>query len=130
MLPSFAMSLLVSLFILKKFKFQKKKLLSDQASQNSTEAIQNLNESHVNEIMSYALRKILQGVPEGSTPAIHFRIFYPVTSSTPSISNLLFNSLKSFKSSTTLAKIAFSIVPVCHLQNSATFISISGIRHD
>lgn len=63
-------------------------------------------------------------------PAIHFRVFYQVPVNSRSPASLLINTLKAFKESTKVAKIAFTVIPVCYLQNFATFISISGIRHE
>lgn len=90
-----------------------------------------LNESHLNEIMKYVLGKILQGVSTKSEnlPAIHFRVFYQVTS--PSPANLIINTLQAFKKEAEkTASIAFTVIPSCYLQNFGTFISICGIRHE
>lgn len=82
--------------------------------------------------MKYVLRKIMQDYPSNSEniPAIHFRVFYQVPFNNPSPANLLIRTLKAFKDSTVIAKIAFTVIPVCYLQNFGTFISISGIRHE
>jgi hypothetical protein len=82
--------------------------------------------------MKYVLRKIMQDYPSNgdNIPAIHFRVFYQVPVSSRSPASLLINTLKAFKESTKVAKIAFTVIPVCYLQNFATFISISGIRHE
>lgn len=89
-----------------------------------------LNESHLNEIMKYTLGKILQGYPVKSenVPAIHFRVFYQVMS--PSPASLIINTLQAFKEATKTARIAFTVIPSCYLQNFGTFISICGIRHE
>lgn len=65
-------------------------------------------------------------------PAIHFRVFYQVntTTSNQSPANLLIKTLKTFKDSTKTANIAFTVIPAYSLQNFGTFISISGIRHE
>lgn len=95
---------------------------------------QQLTESHINEVMKYVLGKIMQDYPSNGSeniPAINFRVFYQVTSTNPSPANLLIDTLKAFKESTkTIAKIAFTVIPVSYLQNFGTFISISGIRHE
>jgi hypothetical protein len=92
-----------------------------------------LSESHINEIMKYVLGKILQGYPTNNNdhvPGIHFRVFYQVNTSHKSPADLLIRTLKSFKETTKIANIAFTVIPACYLQNFGTFISICGVRHE
>lgn len=106
--------------------------LTEEVKKRHDELTQELNESHINEVMKYVLSKIMQDYPSngGETiPGIHFRVFYQVTSNS-SPANLLISTLKNFKESTKTAKLAFTVIPVSYLQNFGTFISISGIRHE
>jgi hypothetical protein len=104
--------------------------LTDEVKRRHEQLTNQFNENHMNEAMKYVLGKIMQGYSNSdNTPAIHFRIFYQVTSN-PSPANLIIKSLQSFKESTKTAKIAYNVIPACYLQNFGTFISISGVRHE
>uniref|UniRef100_A0AAG5CXW1 Diphthine--ammonia ligase n=1 Tax=Anopheles atroparvus TaxID=41427 RepID=A0AAG5CXW1_ANOAO len=61
-------------------------------------------------------------------PAVHLRVFYQVDA-VPSVQFLL-DALESFLlSPANVARIAYTVIPACHLQNFSTFISICGLRH-
>uniref|UniRef100_T1DDZ8 Diphthine--ammonia ligase n=1 Tax=Psorophora albipes TaxID=869069 RepID=T1DDZ8_9DIPT len=63
-----------------------------------------------------------------SKPTVHLRFFYQV-SVIGSVQSLL-EAIESFLSSpSNVARIAYTVVPACHLQNFSTFISICGLRH-
>uniref|UniRef100_A0A1Q3EU54 Diphthine--ammonia ligase n=1 Tax=Culex tarsalis TaxID=7177 RepID=A0A1Q3EU54_CULTA len=61
-------------------------------------------------------------------PTVHLRFFYQV-GAIGSVQALL-EAIESFLSSpSNVARIAYTVVPACHLQNFSTFISICGLRH-
>ncbi|XP_052889161.1 uncharacterized protein LOC128297533 isoform X2 [Anopheles moucheti] len=61
-------------------------------------------------------------------PAVHLRVFYQVDA-IPSV-QFLIDAVESFLvSPANVARIAYTIIPACHLQNFSTFISICGLRH-
>lgn len=61
-------------------------------------------------------------------PTVHLRFFYQV-GAIGSVQSLL-EAIESFLSSpSNVARIAYTVVPACHLQNFSTFISICGLRH-
>lgn len=65
---------------------------------------------------------------ESSKPTVHLRFFYQV-SAIGSVQSLL-EAIESFLNSpSNMAKIAYTVVPACHLQNFSTFISICALRH-
>ncbi|XP_055545402.1 uncharacterized protein LOC129730249 [Wyeomyia smithii] len=65
---------------------------------------------------------------EYSKPTVHLRFFYQVGASV-SVQSLV-EAIESFLSSpSNIARIAYTVVPACHLQNFSTFISICGLRH-
>ncbi|KAL9696528.1 hypothetical protein quinque_016107 [Culex quinquefasciatus] len=68
-------------------------------------------------------------VPSAATlPTVHLRFFYQV-GAIGSVQALL-EAIESFLSSpSNVARIAYTVVPACHLQNFSTFISICGLRH-
>ncbi len=106
--------------------------LSDDVINRHNSLAQKITQEQLNEILKYILNKILQGytVHSDELPAIHFRIFYVVSKTSPSI-DLLIKSLNDFKeASKQTASLAFSLIPACSLQNVSTFISILGIRHE
>jgi hypothetical protein len=105
--------------------------LTEEVKKRHDELTQQLNEGHINEVMKYVLKKIMQDYPSNTEniPAINFRVFYQVTSN-PSPANLLIKTLRAFRESTKTANLAFTVIPACSLQNFGTFISISGIRHE
>uniref|UniRef100_A0A8D8D918 Diphthine--ammonia ligase n=1 Tax=Culex pipiens TaxID=7175 RepID=A0A8D8D918_CULPI len=67
--------------------------------------------------------------PNAATlPTVHLRFFYQV-GAIGSVQALL-EAIESFLSSpSNVARIAYTVVPACHLQNFSTFISICGLRH-
>ncbi|XP_053680727.1 uncharacterized protein LOC128731620 [Anopheles nili] len=66
--------------------------------------------------------------PDQAKPAVHLRVFYQVDA-VPSVQFLL-DALESFLvSPANVARIAYTVIPACHLQNFSTFISICGLRH-
>ncbi|XP_035899807.1 diphthine--ammonia ligase [Anopheles stephensi] len=61
-------------------------------------------------------------------PAVHLRLFYQVDA-IPSV-QFLIDAVESFLvSPANVARIAYTVIPACHLQNFSTFISICGLRH-
>ncbi|XP_065095413.1 uncharacterized protein LOC135717338 [Ochlerotatus camptorhynchus] len=61
-------------------------------------------------------------------PTVHLRFFYQV-SAIGSVQSLV-EAIESFLSlPSNTARIAYTVVPACHLQNFSTFISICGLRH-
>uniref|UniRef100_A0A182Q7B8 Diphthine--ammonia ligase n=1 Tax=Anopheles farauti TaxID=69004 RepID=A0A182Q7B8_9DIPT len=65
---------------------------------------------------------------EVAKPAVHLRVFYQVDA-IPS-AQFLIDALESFLvSPVNVARIAYTVIPACHLQNFSTFISICGLRH-
>uniref|UniRef100_A0A182PQV7 Diphthine--ammonia ligase n=1 Tax=Anopheles epiroticus TaxID=199890 RepID=A0A182PQV7_9DIPT len=61
-------------------------------------------------------------------PAVHLRVFYQV-GAIPSV-QFLIDAIESFLvSPANVARIAYTVIPACHLQNFSTFISICGLRH-
>uniref|UniRef100_A0A182N617 Diphthine--ammonia ligase n=1 Tax=Anopheles dirus TaxID=7168 RepID=A0A182N617_9DIPT len=65
---------------------------------------------------------------EPTKPAVHLRVFYQVDA-VPSV-QFLIDALESFLvSPANVARIAYTVIPACHLQNFSTFISICGLRH-
>lgn len=63
-----------------------------------------------------------------SKPAVHLRFFYQV-SAIESVQTFI-EAIESFLCSpSNVARIAYTVVPACHLQNFSTFISICGLRH-
>uniref|UniRef100_A0A182SC28 Uncharacterized protein n=1 Tax=Anopheles maculatus TaxID=74869 RepID=A0A182SC28_9DIPT len=61
-------------------------------------------------------------------PAVHLRVFYQVDA-IPSV-QFLIDAVESFLlSPANVARIAYTVIPACHLQNFSTFISICGLRH-
>uniref|UniRef100_A0A2M4AJ88 Diphthine--ammonia ligase n=1 Tax=Anopheles triannulatus TaxID=58253 RepID=A0A2M4AJ88_9DIPT len=61
-------------------------------------------------------------------PAVHLRVFYQIFA-IPSVQFLL-DAIESFlQSPANVARIAYTVIPACHLQNFSTFISICGLRH-
>ncbi|XP_049529841.1 uncharacterized protein LOC125948120 [Anopheles darlingi] len=61
-------------------------------------------------------------------PAVHLRVFYQIYA-IPSVQFLL-DAIESFlQSPANVARIAYTVIPACHLQNFSTFISICGLRH-
>uniref|UniRef100_A0A182JP80 Diphthine--ammonia ligase n=1 Tax=Anopheles christyi TaxID=43041 RepID=A0A182JP80_9DIPT len=61
-------------------------------------------------------------------PAVHLRVFYQVDA-VPSV-QFLIDAIESFLvSPANVARIAYTVIPACHLQNFSTFISICGLRH-
>lgn len=65
---------------------------------------------------------------ESAKPTVHLRFFYQV-SAIGSVQSLL-EAIESFLCSpSNVARIAYTVVPACHLQNFSTFISICGLRH-
>ncbi|XP_058062679.1 uncharacterized protein LOC131212718 [Anopheles bellator] len=71
----------------------------------------------------------LQSISEPPVkPAVHLRVFYQVDAIT-SVQFLL-EAIESFlQSPANVARIAYTVIPACHLQNFSTFISICGLRH-
>ncbi|XP_052870212.1 uncharacterized protein LOC128275670 isoform X2 [Anopheles cruzii] len=66
--------------------------------------------------------------PTPVKPAVHLRVFYQVDAIT-SVQFLL-EAIESFlQSPANVARIAYTVIPACHLQNFSTFISICGLRH-
>lgn len=65
---------------------------------------------------------------ENPKPTVHLRFFYQVSTNC-SVQSLM-EAIESFLSSpSNVARIAYTVVPACHLQNFSTFISICGLRH-
>ncbi|XP_058825900.1 uncharacterized protein LOC131685896 [Topomyia yanbarensis] len=63
-----------------------------------------------------------------SKPTVHLRFFYQVGAIDSAQS--LVEAIESFLSSpSNVARIAYTVVPACHLQNFSTFISICALRH-
>ncbi|XP_055608820.1 uncharacterized protein LOC129756093 [Uranotaenia lowii] len=69
-----------------------------------------------------------QPAAEPCKPTVHLRFFYQVAA-IESVQSLV-DAIESFLSSpSNVARIAYTVVPACHLQNFSTFISICGLRH-
>lgn len=115
---------------------------TDTNSQHNQLASQ-LTAENIHEIMVYTLNRILKGqstksngqplndstAPVPYRPAIHFKIFYQVNAS-PSI-DLLIDTINEFRETCkSTVKFAFTVLPACSLQNSSTFLSICGIKHE
>lgn len=116
---------------------------ADKNSQHNRLASQ-LTAENIHEIMAYTLNRILRGqstkptgqplisdstAPATYRPAIHFKIFYQVNAS-PS-SDLLIDTINEFREKCkSTVKFAFTVLPACSLQNSSTFLSICGIKHE
>lgn len=65
---------------------------------------------------------------DSGKPTVHLRFFYQV-SAIGSVQSLV-EAIESFLSlPSNTARIAYTVVPACHLQNFSTFISICGLRH-
>ncbi|EAT38760.1 AAEL009372-PB [Aedes aegypti] len=65
---------------------------------------------------------------DSGKPTVHLRIFYQV-SAIGSVQSLV-EAIESFLSlPSNTVRIAYTVVPACHLQNFSTFISICGLRH-
>lgn len=81
-----------------------------------------LSDENLSEILCYALSKLLHDVE--STTVCSLRIFCKVgTAPAPcQIQNVL-SKAEHFN-------IVHSIIPVCHLHNAHTFLSVCGVRHN
>lgn len=118
---------------------------SDDIHSRHNKLASQLTAKNIHEIMAYILNRILRGqsskptgqlltnndatAPVTYRPAIHFKIFYKVNAS-PSI-DLLIDTINEFReNSKSTVKFAFTVLPACSLQNSSTFLSICGIKHE
>uniref|UniRef100_A0A182TFJ7 Diphthine--ammonia ligase n=1 Tax=Anopheles melas TaxID=34690 RepID=A0A182TFJ7_9DIPT len=69
-----------------------------------------------------------RGAAPPPPPSVHLRVFYQVDA-VPSV-QFLIDAIESFLvSPANGARIAYTVIPACHLQNFSTFISICGLRH-
>ncbi|XP_055641894.1 uncharacterized protein LOC129778808 isoform X2 [Toxorhynchites rutilus septentrionalis] len=128
--------------------------LSEDIMQHHNEQAQAISRDQVHDTIAYVLRKLLQDYPLGNSPSnesctsssadqtncenqpkvenpkptVHLRFFYQV-STIGSVQSLV-EAIESFlRSPSNVARIAYTVVPACHLQNFSTFISICGLRH-
>lgn len=118
---------------------------SDDKNSRHNQLASQLTAENIIEIMAYTLNRILRGqstkpsgqqplisdttAPVTYRPAIHFKIFYQVNAS-PSI-DLLIDTINEFREKCkATVKFAFTVLPACSLQNSSTFLSICGIKHE
>lgn len=92
--------------------------------QHKTLATQ-ITEEEISDILEYCFKKLLSDYQKDA--AVGLRIFYKVTVS-PSVT-LLIETLKKFRRDK-FPNLAFTVVPVIHLHNAFTFLSISAIRHE
>lgn len=131
--------------------------LSDDCMHHHNQLSQKISREQIHDAIAYVLRKLLQDYPLGNSPSndsssssddhptvaapapapptstttlptVHLRFFYQV-GAIGSVQALL-EAIESFLSSpSNVARIAYTVVPACHLQNFSTFISICGLRH-
>lgn len=131
--------------------------LSDDFMHHHSQLSQNISREQIHDAIAYVLRKLLQDYPLGNSPSndsssssdephptrdlapplsgtnsikptVHLRFFYQV-GAIGSVQSLL-EAIESFLSlPSNVARIAYTVVPACHLQNFSTFISICGLRH-
>lgn len=119
--------------------------LSEDIIQRHQHLVQNLTHDSVNEILGYAVNKLLKAkiTPSPSSldkfkdtdnghmkkPAIHFKIFYQV-SSIPAI-DLIIQTISEYRERIAeQTNIAFTVLPASSLNHFTTFLSICGIRHE
>lgn len=84
-----------------------------------------LTEDVLREILEYSVKKLNGSLQTDAT--IGLRIFYKV-SIVPNVS-ILISALKTYRN-THYLNLTFTVVPVVHLQNEFTFLSLSAIRHE
>lgn len=133
--------------------------LSDDIIERHRHISQGLSAYNMHEILSYTVNKLLKAkttpkqsnspvddqsvthiitnntnnchnsMPAVHPPAIHLKVFYQVSAQPPI--DVITNSILEFKEEMSKqARIAFTVLPACSLQNFSTFISICGIRHE
>lgn len=87
-----------------------------------------ITEDEVVQVIQYSIKKLLRDSSvQDSDIAICLRISYKVTRS-PNV-QLIIKALKRIKSEY-FKNMVFTVIPVIHLQNAFTFLSVSAIRHE
>ncbi|XP_053608936.1 uncharacterized protein LOC128674442 isoform X2 [Plodia interpunctella] len=100
---------------------------SEEACVSHKRLAAQMSSEHIEEVLEYALKKLLDDYDGDSAPALKMRIFYQV-SSAPSASTLV-SALHRVRERVKV-RAAVTCVPVLGLHNAFTFLSISGLRLD